>query len=714
MLDSAWLNLQLNNNKERRNIMRTFKCTLILGLILFSITNVALPQEERATLFPGQSIKVLGITVTWNVSSASPAPEAEQAGNYGTLDIIGPQSSMKNLKTENLKIYPKEGINLYIDEVYMNITGAFQDDKLPSLSIRALKQSQKRTITAAPQNFAVYVSHLCPIFLNEWKLNVSGEKKTFPDGSEYYILTVENPETGTRETIPLSEGANRKVGRYDVSIGDVYELTKTARLRVSSDIDESIRGRDAYVESFTYDKDYPQGCTNEEFFGILSKRFDFNVEWVEYPGYPESIEYVKNQTYRQLYAFSGCTVNYIIEQVTKAQNLGAEWETPTHLRLWYKDYDKVLAQKEREEKRKEENKNIEEEFKKDYPTETRVYYFKTISSKTAKSLIDPELDTYSLVQYTAGARRDEYQIVKGEAPAHSRVLAKSSEQSVADEKTNALILTAIPKTHEKFQKILDKIDAVLEKAEKPEAVKPFLLSATLLQGVRSVRKSITSALHVGGELKLGDLRLRLVRVNENNANDALDDSVELVVNTATSSQDVTIEKLHSQFIDDYEISVPEIKPSGKPEEALATITIRYAPPQEAGKLRAEATLPPGLEELKPQEDVADLAKQFGLSREDMEFLGIQGVEKIGQGVVHLVPERGEAGIAMVSLSPDYSCTLEFQDVRAPYLIVRGSLRSKGEETPLMENTIYLEPGKPALLGITNLREALILLVQLHE
>lgn len=287
------------------------------------------------------------------------------------------------------------------------------------------------------------------------------------------------------------------------------------------------------------------------------------------------------------------------------------------------------------------------------------------------------------------------------------------EQSVLDEITNALILTAIPKTHEKFEKILAKIDAVLEKTQKPEAAKPFLLSVTLLQGV-SASKGITSALHVGGVLKFRDLVLRVVRVNENNVNDEMDDSVELVANTPTKTMAVTIEEFRSEFIDDYAISVSEIKPSSKPEEALAVITIGYPPSPGAVELRPEAPFLPTPEELEPQKDITDLAKQFGLSKEDMEFLGVQGLEKVGQGIVHLLPERGEAGTAMVSLSANYSCTLEFQDVREPYLIVRGSLRSKYPDTTLLENTIYLEAGKPTLLGITNLREALILLVQLRD
>jgi len=416
------------------------------------------------------------------------------------------------------------------------------------------------------------------------------------------------------------------------------------------------------------------------------------------------------------HSFGGRAVKGIVEDFEKGRGLGAEWKTPTHVQLWYREYDRYLADEKKKKEREEENKKVEEKFKKDYATENRAYYFKTITSKTAKELIDPELHTYFLarilhlrIPYPGGGKYE----IRTSVTENHQVLAKSMEQSAADERTNALILKAIPKTHAKFEKILAKIDAVLEKTDKPEAAKPFLLSVTLLQGV-SASKSITSSLRVGRELKFRDLRLRVARVNENNANDELDDSVEIVVNTSTTSMDMTIEEFRSEFVDDYEISVPEIRPSVKPEEALAVITIDYPPSPGAVYYRPEATFIPTPEKLEPQEDITDLAKQFGLSKEDMEFLGVQGLEKVGQGIVHLLPERGEAGTAMVSLSANYSCTLEFQDVREPYLIVRGSLRSKYPDTTLLENTIYLESGKPTLLGITNLREALILLVQLRD
>ncbi len=107
--------------------------------------------------------------------------------------------------------------------------------------------------------------------------------------------------------------------------------------------------------------------------------------------------------------------------------------------------------------------------------------------------------------------------------------------------------------------------------------------------------SITKSVRVEDVLEFRDLRLRVVRVNENNINDDLDDSVELVVNTPTTSQDMTIEEFRSEFIDDYEISAPDIRPSGTPGEGRAKLEIRYLPPP--GQVQApEATPTPTPEE----------------------------------------------------------------------------------------------------------------------
>jgi type II secretory pathway component GspD/PulD (secretin)/tetratricopeptide (TPR) repeat protein len=89
-------------------------------------------------------------------------------------------------------------------------------------------------------------------------------------------------------------------------------------------------------------------------------------------------------------------------------------------------------------------------------------------------------------------------------------------------------------------------------------------------------ESVTRTLRVEGELVFRDIRIRVTKVNENDVNDDNDDSVEMVVRTATNSEDRTIDEFHSEFIDNYEINVIEVRPSGTPGEGSAKIEIRLA------------------------------------------------------------------------------------------------------------------------------------------
>jgi hypothetical protein len=90
-------------------------------------------------------------------------------------------------------------------------------------------------------------------------------------------------------------------------------------------------------------------------------------------------------------------------------------------------------------------------------------------------------------------------------------------------------------------------------------------------------ESVVRTLRVEGELVFHDIRIRITKVNENDVNDDNDDSVEMVVRTATNSEDRTIDEFHSEFIDNYEINVIEVRPSGTPGEGSAKIEIRLAP-----------------------------------------------------------------------------------------------------------------------------------------
>ena len=74
-------------------------------------------------------------------------------------------------------------------------------------------------------------------------------------------------------------------------------------------------------------------------------------------------------------------------------------------------------------------------------------------------------------------------------------------------------------------------------------------------------ESVVKTLRVEDELIFRDLRLRVVRVEENDVNDDNDDAVELVIRTPTDSRDLTIEEFRSEFVDDYEINVLDVEPS---------------------------------------------------------------------------------------------------------------------------------------------------------
>lgn len=89
--------------------------------------------------------------------------------------------------------------------------------------------------------------------------------------------------------------------------------------------------------------------------------------------------------------------------------------------------------------------------------------------------------------------------------------------------------------------------------------------------------AVTRTLRVEGELTFRDLKIRITRINENDASDRNDDSVEMVIRTPTNSEDRTIEEFRSEFIDAYEINVIEVRPSGTPGEGSARIEVRYNP-----------------------------------------------------------------------------------------------------------------------------------------
>jgi hypothetical protein len=114
---------------------------------------------------------------------------------------------------------------------------------------------------------------------------------------------------------------------------------------------------------------------------------------------------------------------------------------------------------------------------------------------------------------------------------------------------------------------------------------------------------------------------------------------------------------------------------------------------------------------EPEKPDSVSLKEYGISEEDLDVIGFQSAEELGRGVVDLAGAKGEEGEAFLSLTGAYAFEFEYMDLREPYLIAKGRLVEKDEERTLLENTLYLEPEQPSLLGLTNLREALILMVK---
>ena len=102
------------------------------------------------------------------------------------------------------------------------------------------------------------------------------------------------------------------------------------------------------------------------------------------------------------------------------------------------------------------------------------------------------------------------------------------------------------------------------------------------------------------------------------------------------------------------------------------------------------------------------AERYGISKEDMELFDFDGVVVLGKTVVTL----SKAENFNFSLGGDYECSLQVLEVRDPYVILKGQLY--GRRDTQLESRFYLQKGKPSVVGVTNLNEAIILVLRLLD
>jgi len=586
--------------------MKKFHATLLFTVLILLAPILATPVEQyeqsSATLFPGQTVTVLGIKITWNFKE-NQTPELPM----GTFDIVGPNKSIKDL--------PAKGITAYIDEVVLNIYVKEASGSRPSLfEIKAQKFLQKYNMGGRPYNIDCYVSNICPITINELNFRVSDEKNVFPNGSSYYVLEILDSKSGEKTSIPMNPGALGQAFQVNVHFASVYEETKTANLRVTAKADYSVRGKDAWVESLN-----AEDTNLKDFLERLGKQYGFNVKWVPYPDHPESIKKMQNYDVRFGYFWHNKTIEDTIRDLTQNMAVSLDWETSSVLAISPKNYDLYLKIAQENKEKEEKEQKVREEFKRDYALETRAYTIKTVSVQTAKSLIAPELDTYFLAMVDNDAHLE---IIPGRNVNKLPIIKtdKVEESVEADEKTGMLFLTATKKTHEKFLSLMVAIDAWVKHAAPPAEAKPYKVVVTLLEGSK-----MTGMVMPGVPIAM-DL---------------------------------------------------------------------------------------------PWIDAAKAAEQYGISKDDLKVASIDIVRPVSTGIIFLLPEKGEAGKAMVALQGGYSCYLEFLDRREPYVIVRAKLvqnqtvLSVSNTVTLSDTALYLVPGKPTLMGITNLINAQIIILKLE-
>jgi len=790
------------------------------------------PESMTATLFPGETLTYQGVSVTWVVEPGEQRPKSdtEITTPAGHLKFVGPTAKLDNVPLKFRPQYATEPkghligwtmveTDLSLDQVVVLVGGV----EIPGgygTHVQMSFQEKEKHFDGADHILTVYLSYVCPIRLNQWELTLSEKPARYPDGSEFFQITARNTETGEKVVIPAAQNVTKKAGRFNIEISRVWPETRTVGMQLYVQKDLSIRGRDAYAEVHL-----GGGEALGDFLDGLSKKYGFEVEWVAVPeGDAESVQYCRKSICNSGSNRQGVLKEKLDEFLRAFQpKVEAEWRDATHLRVWATDYAKVAEEKKArerdaaEEKRKDAEKSQELPklralFYQKYTPVTRVYSLQKLSAKTAKELLGPQIpQNYYLFgginpnpsdpnplagdhfpgeprmpllekgkyYFVTAVPVEELQERAQEDPLKAYLMgcleAQANESVLADERSNTLIVTAVPQTHEKIAQILKQADQMIDTRAAAGPILRFRVEVVLLQGRKEGAEPAESAegtplsfltngiltevkVRPGDRVKAGDVIARLdtleiqgkvgaqnLSLNENkdrleNAQRELTSAKRMqeyvsarerdVINAqhALARSEMAMKGLQDQMerytlksLSDGTVTwVAELQPGQEVRSGEPVARLIPAPPssdktKEPGK---EAKNPEKVVEKKPEKKEPTLAERYGISAEDLQLLGAKSLSEMGRGVLSLSGDKGETGRVVVNLTPQYQCELQYQDYRSPYLIARARLQSPaaggGAAKPVIENTVYLEPGKPSAEGITNLSEALILVVQLHD
>jgi hypothetical protein len=668
-------------------------------------------EVERFQIFPGESYSYEGVAVSW----IFPSTQEANSPSEGYLTFKGPHSTLEKVSLPEYRTSSYGGASqAMLEVVYIDGVFAFLD-AMPVkgkegpviVSLQAGKQAQLIEVDAAPHEMDLFVSAVTSAQVNNWKFQVIPGKAGSNEGPSYPVLTGTNLPTGQEVNMTARVESERRFGRFTIKVAEFTESSSTVYARLKANPDLTIQGGDSYLSE---PLGVAQGETLSHILGRLAELYGFDVEWVECPGHPELIEEMKSLRADRESDFgrgivSERVLNMFIQTGWQAipssrsfNKLTATWPDSKHLRVENEDCEEILARKEKQEREEAEIKKTREEWQRDYKLAVRIYTLERLTPVTAKAFIDSLLHAYVHSRGHIAEWAPTHDVGSDNA-ANSLV-----ERCIPDDKSSSLIVTAIPATHKKIEELLAKMEAMASEEKEKGPVKQYRLEIVLLKGEEGAASEkapepdraasgIPPATTASGlDTVVGEISIQ---------NRSLMELADILSNLGNT--DINVAMNLDRFVS---LNVKGKKTIRQLLEDLADLYLLRIDYQPRQTIIRDGQV--------PVQETASLA-QYGISPADLKIMGVSSAVEIGRAVALLADQTGEEGRSLVSLTPAYACELEYLDMREPYLVAKGRLveNSGGEAAgkTLLQTTLYLEPDKPTLLGLTNLREALILLVR---
>ncbi|MBX3728366.1 MAG: hypothetical protein KF858_04205 [Candidatus Sumerlaeia bacterium] len=416
-----------------------------------------------------------------------------------------------------------------------------------------------------------------------------------------------------------------------------------------------------------------------------------------------------------------------------------------------------------------------ETFLRDYGTEVRAYPVgRTMNRGTARQLVERLITRYYLLQdYTDKyGRSHDVGIVSesdlGRTPTDPAIILESiSEQVLEDAASDALIVDALPATHDRIEAMFAALNKTLTTTREASTPQHVRVEVILLRGTSAEpHRGITvldgqfnamfgydpgAGIPSMGMPEMGMGR-PAAKVETPLPNPAAgfryrrfvkpDEAAPLA---SEQYRLIHLAVTEESRIEAYHVAEGEVVEANSP---MITVTTRNgsqtfqqnAPARlvvhKLATVQAGSSVPSGTSLISfqllgdldsrrvPQEPSrADWAKRLGIDETELAILGDGAIMEVGRSIINLRPESGDLGTARLSLGTQdgvlYTCELAYRGQRQAHsdssfpLVTRLRTQPANSSAPaegrtLIDNFVYLEPGKPALLGITNLREAIVL------